>query len=205
MRDAVARPLLQLTAMRGIASLVLMTVATTGCLSIDDLVARPETPPAVNHPPRFQRSSITPLTTKVVEPGPELNCQIDLKAGVVVDEDVNDELQARWFIDYDPGAETRARPPIFTGGIDRNITLDVFNFDGLIKIVIPTTGRAERISDSMRFTFHTNRFPKGPHIVTLMVSDGFTPNFQDPQEVAAGYGADFVEWFIDTTKATECK
>jgi hypothetical protein len=162
-----------------------MLALNTSCLVTDDLVERSPTPPKVNHLPRLVESSAKPSNAKPLEPTKDLGCKVDLRIGVVVDEDVSDELSVRWFVDYDdsPGAPTQP--------ISRALT-------------IPASGTPERSGDAAKFEFRTKDYPLGLHVVQVVVSDGFS-NDESPRDPAPGRGTAGYSWFVDTTNAQSCK
>ncbi len=89
--------------MKGILRVLLMALALTApaCLPFE---LSPVDPPdaAANYPPEIVDSSISPRESIIdLRRDTDFQCSVELVVGVVRDEDPDDQLEARWFIDYD--------------------------------------------------------------------------------------------------------
>ena len=170
----------------GLSWMAAMTLAIvpSGCLVTDVLEERPGYDAGSNHPPRLEEASVTPPHWEIVRLRKDgldedsSGCQKTLRIGVVHDEDVDDALVARWFIDY--------------WDDDR-----IIEEDKLAK-----TGKPERIGPD--FAISPARFEQpGIHVVMVVVSDEFAggSDFTQPME---GKAAVSQTWTVDTTESGNC-
>lgn len=165
-----------------------LALLSTGCLITDVLEERPVDPPVPNSAPHVEEASLSPPPWQIVSLGSEAGgasgCRETLRVGVVADEDVEDLLMARWFIDY----------------WENTSPVEDYRF--------PNTGKPQRIGPSFVVTPET--FLKSDperrrttHVVMVVISDGFESgsDFTLPME---GKAAVTYTWTVDTTEAASC-
>ena len=187
----VARPLLGQWLVRA-AILGVGAVIGSGCLlGQDDVVLEDIVLP--NHPPRINGQSAEPQKVSTI--GLD-GCRIVFQIPVE-DPDVDDLVQARWYIDFDPKNTQTNRP------------VDEFSLEN--------NGQAAR--PLVTKTFTNGPFAElaatGPHVVTLMVFDGTLGVFEGPNSVPkprpipgsdAGNPtySDAYDWFVTTDPSLPC-
>jgi len=152
----------------------------SACLTVDDLEPRDPLTGQTNSPPRFEDGSISPESWRPIVLGHDeiTGCSIRLSVGVVVDEDLTDELYAKWFVNYDRNNPTmwHVHP-------------------------IAATEQPNRLGTS--WEFKGSNFERGVYVVTVVVSDGFADVAEDPAKVREGRASASHSWVIDTTSG-EC-
>jgi hypothetical protein len=178
----VAKALLGRPIVNGLAvvSLAMLSLFSAGCLVTDVLEERAAVTPEANHPPRIEEASVEPSNWAIYElkrdvADPSKGCEVTLKIGVVIDEDLGDELYARWFIDYadNPSVWQPTR--------------------------IPPSDKPERIGPEL--LFRAADWDPGIHLVRVVISDGFADDPQDPTKVLDGKASTSYTWTIDSTAA----
>lgn len=183
---ALASGLLSRRAVGGLARTVVLAMATamaSGCLVTGDLEPREPEPTPVNHPPRFMESSIQPSNWTCRKPDGDLVCdRLSFKVGVVIDEDLDDQLVARWVVDYDP--TPGAPKTLHKAGQIRTSPNDLGEWPG---------------GPNLEFSFDPESFAPGIHTVKVLVSDGFVPSSSELDKVAEGKGLASYSWCVDTS------
>lgn len=160
---------------------VAAALLSSACLVTDPLDVQLDAGPPKNQPVVILESSVTPnnwdkvpLTRDSTPP-----CQQTFRVAAVSDDDVRDNLVARWFVDC-------KGPP------------DATNWKGCLGDFSPLdeTGVAQRVGPSFTLASAT----PGLHIVKLMISDGFDPG---RPEVLTGHSVASYEWAVEV--ASECR
>ncbi len=160
--------------------LAMMLLASTSCLITDPIEGRTPPPPATNHPPRIPKAAVEPLNwSRIVVPN---DCKVTLSVGYVEDDDLNDTLSVRWFVDWDPSPGALNT---YVGG------------------TIDPSGSVERINTGVTTYPLTIKSP-GVHVVTMVLSDGFSSLPTDSATPQAGRDVTSVSWTIDASAATDC-
>ncbi len=159
------------------AGWVAMALCASACLVTDPLEVEPPTPAVVNHPVVIVEDSVTPrnwapvqLTRTSTPP-----CTQTFEAKQVTDEDLGDQLAARWFIDC-------ADVPSGTDWMSCEYESE--------EALYPVDGNpTSRIGPSRQFTITK----PGLHIVKVLVSDGFVTAFPN---VSAGSSLASYVWAV---------
>jgi hypothetical protein len=115
-------------------------------------------------PPRIVADAVTPFDTVTeVEPdcGGEDASHVFTLTASLIDENTTEKVEARWFVDYQPGRSTETPiPPI-----------QIIEGDG----ATPTRPLAEFQFRPYTFDSPAFRLGGGLHVVELVVSNGFAP------------------------------
>jgi hypothetical protein len=162
-----------------------MCLLVTSCLVTDELTPRQVPPEEPNSPPRFEESSIHPASTMVLRPID--GCTIVMEVDTIIDEDLDDKLTARWFINFDPEAEENP--------VVREVD---------IAQPTPNASTTRLGGDATTYTFHADQKDLGLYVIYLVVSDGFSNEANRPAAAREGKAAVSYVWFIDSTGATDC-
>ena len=133
-------------------------------------------------PPRIDVASVTPADTVVLYQSP-CATPFSLQADVL-DENLADTVQTRWFVDYDPNNQSRSNyvyhqdfPPV--------------DDPNLIRRTIPVA-----------WSFQTNDWTGTFHLVELVVSNGFaSDNGRTP---AVGYETQVFRWSFLYSASGRC-
>jgi hypothetical protein len=141
-------------------------------------------------PPRIVTESMLPAdATVVVGTGCPAESFIAF-GGSIDDPDLDDAVEARWFIDYSAGA----------AGVLQN-DFPAASTDG--------TNSRRALAD---FRFFPSRYPAGPHVVEVVVSNGFFPIGQDPpgalqpnRTPQSGYETQVFRWTVVHEPGGRCE
>jgi hypothetical protein len=167
-----------------------LALAAAGCPLPQPLPAVGRTDGSRVAPPTILAGSASPAGSTVVSGAACPAGHTLAFSAVVEDADLEDTVEARWFVDYAPPANTA---PLFTDfpSADR---------DG----VDPRRALAP-------FLFEPARFAAGGmhHVVELVVSNGFypenTPGVEPPERAAQpGYDTQVFRWFVILDPALPC-
>lgn len=146
-----------------------LLLLTGGCGSVT-----PPPPDAGLHVIAIDSESVRPPNSTCLEPVGAPECQpLILGVGTVVDDDVTETLDVRWFVDgllSDSVLVFRPDPP------------------------------SVRRSTDLRFDVLPQRLQRGSHLVKILVSDGFAQSASDLEKVAEGKTSAERTWCVDTTE-----
>lgn len=141
---------------------MLIALTAPACLPFE-LYPVEEPPPPANYPPVIVDGSISPRDSYVdLRRETDFQCSVELVIGGVVDEDLDDVLEARWYVDYD-----------FTEGAS----------NGLWKRnVLDNRDQPGRLVPSFPFNVNDPYATPGIHVVEVVISEA--SNFVDGQSRA---------------------
>ncbi|HEY3450089.1 MAG TPA: hypothetical protein VGK67_27295 [Myxococcales bacterium] len=130
------------------------------------------TPDAGPHVIALDPDSMAPPNDQCLEPIGLPDCsELRLLAGAVIDDDVNENLYVRWFVDGD------------------------FKDQALLSPAQPPSTR--RLGPS--FSFLPQPYARAAHVVKVVVSNGFSQT-GDSTQLAEGKTSAEWTWCVDTTK-----
>jgi hypothetical protein len=175
---------------KGLAGMVVTTMAlfASGCLVTEELQGRESDPPKVNHPPYILEGWASPSNFQVVKLSTQDDCASRaFEIRVVGDQDLEDELWAVWYVDFDPSP---GKPKTHYG---RNQITSAPNEQG------------ERLGPpATSYKFSSADFKKDnktEFVLKISISD-FEPAGDDPMNVPEGRYAVSYSWTIDTSGCT---
>lgn len=122
-----------------------------------------------NFPPKIVEDSATPSNVKALI---LTDCVLDLSVGLVEDMDLEDRLEARWFVDGIMVAWSKL--PLAEG---------------------------EKFRAGPSFTYEAALYGEGVHTVLLIVSDGFAEG-RDLKAAAEGKAKDSILWSLDSSRVS---
>ena len=141
-------------------------------------------------PPRFVTESVFPAEG-VVRVG--LDCPQDAFVpfgGTIADADLDEAVEARWFVDYGAGAA------------------GVFQND--FPLAPPDGTDSRRVLSEFRF--FPSRFTATPHVIEVVVSNGFYPIGQDPvgtlqpnRTAQLGFETQMFRWIVAYEPGGRCQ
>ena len=173
---------------RHLAWSLLLTVS--GCLSQVDGPIIADDPPIVNRPPSIVPGQVSPPEGVVTL---NANCAQHLfKLGVIEEQDLQDRLFVRWFIDYDSDTRPFVVQDNLLGSEQTDTSREAPSF-----ILEPQSPR--------QFPNSIQMAPEGYHRLEAWVSDrnfepGDPPNLRVPDEARV----DHAWWLIRFTNDTPC-
>lgn len=135
-------------------------MSALGCQPINE---EPDAGPPVNHAPRIVEEFSTPTASLIEVLQATDSCaqgaEIDFSVGEVEDLDIDQTIQERWLLDYDPTSTTP--------NLGETITLQAVPNNPAVrtdppKAYVLSSSALRQIAD-----------PKVPHVVDVFVSDGF--------------------------------
>lgn len=166
--------------------LVAMALCTSACLVTDTLVVEPPPPVPVNHPVVIVEDSVSPQNWAPVQLTRTSNppCTQVFEAKQVTDEDLEDNLSARWFLDC-------ATAPT----IDDWLACKTDE-----AALLSPDNSASRIGPFHQLDMKNPRLTPGLHILKLLVSDKFLVARPGVEE---GYSLATYEWAV--LVASDCQ
>ncbi|HYO67856.1 MAG TPA: hypothetical protein VEU33_17410 [Archangium sp.] len=170
-----------------------------GCVIPQDASYLSEVPAQRNRPPRIVESQVQPTERIIRGYGSDNLCKLTFEA-IVEDPDVDDQLVAYWYVDYDPSR---------TQGEDAQSVILAKN----AKVIRDDRATFQVSFDSADF----NRLNvPGDHIVEVIVTDTGLVGRREPLPSSTlklsdgglvadpGYTATYV-WFVRTEAAGDCR
>ena len=162
-------------------AVLLVPLWAAACVVPQDVAEAPDLPEVTNHAPRIvsdtARVEGLPQRRLVVQK----NCRsVQFELGVIEDLDASDDLEVRWFVNYDEGETFARQITVIRGGPDVR--------DGV----------RSPAGDSFRLVL--DRLEVGRSVVVeAWVSDGFDDPAEEPpfRRVLEGRDFDEVAWVIE--------
>lgn len=176
------------------AALAALTMLAFGCQPINE---EPDAGPPVNHPPRIVEGFGTPQSTVIEVLQATDNCtnELDFSVGKVEDDDIDQTVQERWVVDYDPNSATPAA--VVTVTLQAVDNAPSFRTDPPKAFVL--------LSNSLKQLQPTSQ----PHTIDVFISDGFDDVGQPgkslkPTDVLPGYFLVRKSWVVYFAGGTGC-